>query len=190
MRVTQFGEAVLKETGAAVTEFGPGLRRLAEDMIETMHAEEGIGLAAQQIGQALQFFVMDLSMPDSEADFDWRYDGRKVPLELIFPLAAANPQVEIVGGETETAEEGCLSFPAIRGAVERPATVVLRFQDVHGASHVLECNGLCARCVQHEYDHNQGVLFTERMTPATVKQLEPKLKKLKRQTRDYLKSVG
>ncbi|MGF1484033.1 MAG: peptide deformylase [Opitutales bacterium] len=191
LRVTQFGESILKEKGAPVTTFGPELKQLAEDMVETMHAEEGIGLAAQQIGQALQFFVMDLAMPESDADFDWRYDGRKLPLDLIFPLAVVNPQIEIVPpGTPAEAEEGCLSFPGIRGAIERPEAIVLGFQDVEGNAHVLECNGLCARCVQHEYDHNQGVLFTERMGPATVKQLEPKLKKLKRQTRDFLKSGG
>jgi peptide deformylase len=188
LRVTQFGESILKEKGRPVQAFDASLRQLAEDMIETMHGEEGIGLAAQQVDFALQLFVMDLNLPEREADFNWHYDGRRLPLDLIFPLAVANPRIEVTDPTETAADEGCLSFPGIRGELTRPAAVRLHFQDLHGNAHTLECDGLCARCIQHEYDHNQGILFIDRMRPSARKPLEPALKRLKRGTRDWLKS--
>lgn len=188
LRVTQFGEPVLKEPGARIEAFDDTLRTLAADMLETMYAEEGIGLAAQQVGQALSLFVVDLQVSKSTAQFQFQFDGKTPPLEAIMPLVVVNPEVELNDIETELYEEGCLSFPGARGAVERPTTLTMRYQDLDGAPHTLICNGLFARVIQHEYDHTQGILFIERMTPQVLRPLHSKLKRLKRDTRDFLKS--
>lgn len=185
-RVTQFGEPVLRKRGKPVTEFDPALRQLADDMLETMYAAEGIGLAAQQIGEALQVFVMDLCSRDREIDFAYQLDGRTPPLNLIMPLTMVNPQVRPLGPEASY-EEGCLSFPGIRGPVVRPTQVEVTYQDLDGLEHHLSCDGLFARVIQHEYDHLEGILFIHRMRPEVVRDLETPLKKLKRRTRDFLK---
>lgn len=186
LRVTQYGEPVLKTAGAPVTEFDAKLSQLVTDMLETMHAEDGIGLAAQQIGQALQLFVADLRVSESEPDYAFTYDGKTVPLDLVMPLVAINGTAE-TSGEMEPYEEGCLSFPGIRGEVLRPASVTLRYQDLEGQAHTITANGLFGRVIQHEYDHTMGTLFTERMSSRTLFGIGTKLKRLRRQSRDWLK---
>lgn len=188
LRVTYYGEPILKKKGVPVTQFDASLRRLAADMIDTMHEEEGIGLAAQQIGEALQLFVMDLRT-DGNPAFEFTYDGRAVPLDLIMPLVVANPRIEPMPDDLTAYEEGCLSFPGIRGVIDRPERLTLHFQDLEGVEHVITCDGLFARCIQHEYDHLQGILFTERMDARTLRGLEARLKKLRRQSRDFLKTA-
>ncbi|MGF1451776.1 MAG: peptide deformylase [Opitutales bacterium] len=186
LRVTQYGEPILKEPGSPVTEFGAPLRELANDMLETMAEHEGIGLAAQQLGLALQFFVLDMRVMERAPDFTWTFDGKQVPLDMIMPLAVANPELTL-GGEPEPYEEGCLSFPGIRAEVIRPRDSILRYQDLEGASHEIRTNGLFARVIQHEYDHCQGVLFIDRVKPPNLRRLDSRLKKLKRATRDWLR---
>lgn len=186
LRVTQYGEPVLKEKGAPVTEFNDELRKLADDMVETMHVAEGIGLAAQQVGVAIQLFVMELPVYEDEPAPEYQYDGKHPPLELIMPLAVVNPVLELAGEEAGY-EEGCLSFPGIRGNVDRPTRLRMRFQDIQGNPHEIVCDGLFARVIQHEYDHLQGVLFIDRMHPKVLRPLESKIRRLRRATRDFLK---
>src|SRR5690606_18356085 len=113
LRVTQFGEPILRQPGEPVTAFDESLKTLAENMLETMYAEEGIGLAAQQVGKALQLFVLDLCVREKEIDFHYTLDGRTPPLDLIMPMVVINAVVE-TSGEPYPYEEGCLSFPGIR----------------------------------------------------------------------------
>lgn len=188
LRVTQFGEPVLRESGEAVTAFNDELRQFASDMIETMRAEDGIGLAAQQVGVALQFFVMDVQVREGPVDFQYTLDGRTVPLEMFMPLAVANPKVE-TSGAVAPYEEGCLSFPGIRGSVERPTQVTMHYQDLDGHAHVIACDGIFARVILHEYDHLQGTLFIDRMSPRVLRPLDSKLKRLKRDTKARMKSA-
>lgn len=163
-------------------DFGKSLADFAAEMISTMHQAHGIGLAAQQVGRAIRLCVIDLRGAD--ADFDWRLDGAKPPLELFMPMVVANPRVVVVkGARTAVSEEGCLSFPEIRGDVERADAVTVKFQDQLGVAHTLECNGLLARCVQHEVDHINGVLFIDRMDKATRAGLEEAVKALAKQTK-------
>ncbi len=184
LRITQYGEPVLRQPGVEVTEFGAELRALAEHMLETMYAAEGIGLAAQQIDEALMLCVVDVSPPDgTRPDFFWELDGRQPPLDLFMPLVLLNPKVTPEPEPVESMEEGCLSFPDIRGVVERPERIRCDYQDLDGAPHVLLCDGILARCIQHEVDHLNGVLFIDRMTPRVVKKIETRLKKLKRETK-------
>lgn len=183
--IVHFNSPVLRKKGVKVTTFDAALGKLANEMIETMHAAHGIGLAAQQIGQAIQLCVVDLR--ETEADFAWEYDGAHPPLELFMPLTLVNPELKIVPEPTTSYEEGCLSFPEIRGDVVRPDEITVKFQDLSGVAHTLRCNGLLARCVQHEADHLNGILFIDRMGKDVLAAIDPELKALKKQTRDAAK---
>ena len=189
LRVTQYGEPILRKAGEPVTLFDDELAELADDMVDTMYDEEGIGLAAQQVDIPIQFCVVDVQPPEGEAaPFEYTFDGKKPPLELIMPLAIANPKVTITDPTEDVYNEGCLSFPDIRGNVNRPMGVRCEFQDVEGNPHVLECNGLLGRCILHEVDHLNGVLFIDKMDKRDLKKMESRIKKLKRASRDFLKA--
>ena len=185
--IVQYNRPILRKKGAKITAFDAALRELAAAMVQTMHTAEGIGLAAQQVGHALQLSVIDLR--PSESRFDWVYDGTHPPLELFMPLVLVNPEVIPVPRPQTVLEEGCLSFPLIRGDVTRPDLITVKFKDVTGHAHALQCNGLLARCVQHEVDHLNGVLFIDRMDPAALTELEPALKALKKRTRETAKQT-
>jgi len=182
LRIVHYNEPVLHRKGVKIEKFDAALEQLANDMLETMHEAGGIGLAAQQIGQAIQLCVIDLR--DVEAEFTWELDGAKPPLELIMPMALINPEISIEKDTPETVyEEGCLSFPKIRGDVKRPEKITVKFQDQHGVPHSLTCDGLLARCVQHEVDHLNGVLFIERMTKKVYSTIEDDVKALAKETK-------
>jgi peptide deformylase len=183
--IVHYNNPVLRKKGVKVAAFDAALARLAADMIETMHAAEGIGLAAQQIGQTIQLCVVDLR--GAQAEFAWEYDGTRPPLDLFMPLTLVNPEVTAVPEPASSYEEGCLSFPGIRGDVSRPDEITVRFHDVAGVPHTLRCTGLLSRCIQHEADHLNGILFIERMAKDVLATLEPGLKALKKQTRDAAK---
>src|SRR4051812_45556733 len=174
--IVHFNNPILRKKGAAVTAYNAALKRLSADMIESMHAAQGIGLAAQQIGQALQVSVIDLR--PTESKFDWEYDGIRPPLELFMPLTLVNPEVKAVPDYETVYEEGCLSFPKIHGDVVRPDEITVKFHDVAGHAHTLRCNGLLGRCVQHEVDHLNGILFIDRMEKEVLAEIEPELKAL------------
>jgi peptide deformylase len=183
--IVHFNSPILRKKGVKVAAFDAALAKLAADMVDTMHQAEGIGLAAQQIDQALQLCVLDLRQ--TSAEFDWEYDGTRPPLELFMPLTVVNPEVTAVPEPTTSYEEGCLSFPEIRGDVVRPDAITVKFKDVTGVPHTLRCNGLLARCVLHEYDHLQGILFIDRMAKDVLAVIDPELKALKKQTREAAK---
>lgn len=189
LRVTQYGEEVLRQKGERVTAFDPGLRKLAEDMVETMYAAEGIGLAAQQVDVPVMLCVIDVSDLDEEL-LHYELDGKRPPVDLIMPLVLVNPTVRILPGRTATEEEGCLSFPGIRGEVTRADRIEVTYQDLAGATHHLLTEGWLARVVQHEVDHLNGVLFIDHMEPRQVRALDARLKKLRRTTRDRLKEAA
>ncbi len=188
-RLTKFGEPVLKKKAAEVEVFDESLKELASDLVDTLYEENGLGLAAPQIDSSKRIFVIDMRRrSDDSVPCEFTIDGKSLPLDIAMPLIAVNPEVEEIGDYIEIAEEGCLSFPGIFAEVERSAEVRLTYQDTDGAKHVLECSGLFARCVQHENDHLDGICFVDRLTPRQLFKIEPKLKKLRRQTRDFLKS--
>jgi len=188
LRVTQLGEDILRAQGQPVTEFGERLRTLSEDMLETMYASEGIGLAAQQVDENLQLFVLDMQVRESEPDFEWRYDGKAVPLDILMPLVMVNAQVTPQPSDLVPHPESCLSLPGIGGVVARPDHIKVEFQDIQGQPHILECTGYFARVIQHEYDHTKGILITDHFTRQDIQRNEKKLKKIKRATRDYLRT--
>lgn len=158
MKITEYPARVLAEVGDPVTEFDAGLRRLCEDMFETMYAAEGVGLAAPQVGLSLRLFVMDC-------------DGIK--------LVAANPEIVTTEGE-QAGDEGCLSVGKIHAPLKRAARATLRAQDVDGNWYEREAAGLAARCFQHETDHCDGTLFIRRLSPLKREMVVKRFQKMKR----------
>lgn len=188
LRIVHYNDPVLRKKGDKISLFDQALAGRAQAMIETMHEANGIGLAAQQVGRAEQLCVLDLRR--SEEEFTWELDGARPPRELFMPLVMVNPKVTAAPGAREAVvEEGCLSFPDIRGDVPRPEAITVRFQDERGGQHVLSCNGLLARCVQHEVDHLRGILFIDRMDKASRAAVEEAVRALARRTREGEKAL-
>jgi peptide deformylase len=181
--IVHYNDPVLRKKGEKITVFDDSLASFAAQMVDTMHAAHGIGLAAQQVGRAVQVCVIDLR--DTEAEFEWTIDGARTPLEIFMPMVIVNPKVT-VGRKTPTisSEEGCLSFPEIRGDVERAGALTAKFQDQAGLTHTLECTGLFARCMLHEVDHLNGVLFIDRMAKEARAAVDEAVKALAKRTRE------
>lgn len=181
--IVHYNDPILRKKGAKVTVFDAALAQLANDMIATMHAAQGIGLAAQQVGHALMLCVVDLRA--AKADFNWELNGAKPPLDLIMPMVLVNPEIKFKPRTEEFIyEEGCLSFPEIRGDVIRPDAITVKFQDQQGVPHVLTCDDLLARCIQHEVDHLNGILFIDRMEKKVRTAIDPAVKELAQRTRE------
>lgn len=151
----------LRETGAPVTKFDRELRTLIDDMFETMYDAPGIGLAATQVGMALQLAVMDCS------------EARDHKQVLI------NPEL-IETGAVEEMEEGCLSIPEVYATVKRYTHLTVRAQDGNGKHYELSANGLLAQCVQHEIDHLNGKLFVDYLSRLKRERIRKKLLKAQR----------
>ena len=181
LEIVQYGEKVLHQSGEPIESFDRELAQLFEDMVDTMYEAEGIGLAAQQIGKALQFCVVDIRGMDP--DYEYTLDGARPPLDLFMPMGICNPKVEAIGKPSITSyEEGCLSFPDLRGDVERPDWIRCAFQDINGVPHTIECNGILGRCIQHEVDHLNGVLFTDRMKKRALKKIQMTVNQIQAKT--------
>lgn len=152
--IVHYPEPVLLEVGRPVgpefgDEFGPAIERLAADLFETMEKAGGVGLAAPQVGLSKRLFVMDT--PQTE-------DRQRERHVLI------NPEIVSIEGE-QVGEEGCLSFPGLFQVVKREMRVIARAQDVNGKAFELDVSDLAARCILHETDHCDGIVFLDRMTP-------------------------
>lgn len=184
LKIVHYGDPILHKKGKNVSSFDPSLALLAKDMIETMHQAEGIGLAAQQIGKDLQFCVVDLR--EADAEFTYTYDGGTPPMDLIMPLVIVNPEITTILEPQTIYEEGCLSFPKITGKIVRPDAIQVNFQDIDGNAHQMTCNGLLARCILHETDHLNGVLFIDRMEKTELATIENDIKQLRKKTRKTL----
>lgn len=190
LTIVHYNDPILHRKGEGVVSFDAALAAFAADMIVAMHgAGNGIGLAAQQVGRARQVCVVDLR--SREPNFTWRLDSAKPPLDLIMPMVLVNPVVSVARGTPEAlVEEGCLSFPEIRGDVSRPETITVRFQDERGVPHEMTCDGLLARCIQHEVDHLNGVLFIDRMDKKARALVDADVKALAKKTRQARKPVA
>jgi peptide deformylase len=187
LSIVKYGEKVLRQKGLPVSQFDSQLKQLSNDMLLAMEAAEGIGLAAQQIGKALQFCVVDV--PDHpEYPMDCILDGKPLSPSLLMPMSLANPVVKTIPSDEFYYEEGCLSFPGINGDVARPERIEVSYQDLDGVAHTLECDGLLARCIQHEVDHLNGVLFVDRMEKPTYAEIKKEVQALKQETLDRLRA--
>lgn len=184
LEIKFYGESVLHQKGKPVETFGEPLRQFSSDMLETMHEANGIGLAAQQVGEALQFCLVEVTRDLEDEPILCELDGKSTPQDLLMPLSMANPIANPIGNEKDTMDEGCLSFPGLKGAVQRPETISVKYQDLDGNHHTLECNGLLARCIQHEIDHLNGTLFIDRMKKKDFQEIKDEIRALKLETRN------
>jgi len=161
--ILRYGERPLHETAADVTAFDDTLQRLVDDMIETMYAAPGIGLAATQIGVPLRVFVVDISVGRNAADL----------------IVMVNPTFVARDG-TQLEEEGCLSAPGFNATVLRPKHVVVKGLTRHGDEQTVEGTDLLARAFQHEMDHLDGVVFIDRLRGIKRDMMVRKIQKLKK----------
>jgi len=168
-KIRYLGDEVLRVSGEAITVFDDDLKKLVNDMFETMYHAEGIGLAAPQIGASLRLCVLDVR------DDDDLEVGR---------MALVNPEVVEASRETDKATEGCLSIPGLEEFVTRPARVTIRAMDPAGSPVEVEADGLLARALQHEIDHLDGILFFDRVSPLKRRMLLKKWKKSQEEDRE------
>ncbi len=184
--IVTYGDPVLRQKCALVAEPDAALRALAADMIDTMRAAAGVGLAAPQIGKPIQLAVVDVSH-DPECLSYLRVNGVETTLSALMPLVFVNPRLELHGARISESE-GCLSIPEMRGNVERPSEVRATLTLLDGSTIVVETDGLLARAIQHETDHLNGILFTDRVSTAAKVRARIALKRLlaERGPRRYL----
>lgn len=172
--VYAYGHPVLKRRAVEVDLADESLPKLLDDMWATMYNASGVGLAAPQIGRSLRIFLVDTEQLEAEEE-----GAQLAPGEGI-KLAFLNAEIVEEDGDDWAYEEGCLSIPHIRGEVDRPEGVTIRFATPDGAEHERHFTGVNARVVQHEYDHIEGVLFTEKLKPLKRRLVARKLDKIKK----------
>jgi peptide deformylase len=177
--IVLYGDPVLRVKGKRVTKIDARVRELAESMIETMQGANGVGLAAQQVGEALQLTVLDLSGVE-ERPSTMKLNGTEVEPKTSMPLVLLNPEL-VLSKETASEVEGCLSFPEITAEIPRAEMVVARAENLEGERIEIEATGLLARALQHEVDHLNGILFIDRMSAATKVALRSRLRKMHRE---------
>lgn len=163
--IVVYGSPVLKKEAEEIEEGSIDVKKLSEDMFETMHNASGIGLAAPQIGKSIRMFVVDGS-PLGDEDDEKMSDFIKVFI---------NPEIIEETGKEWKYEEGCLSIPDIRAEVSRPPKVLINYLDENWVEHEAEFEGMQARIIQHEYDHIEGVLFIDYLPPLKKRLLKGKL---------------
>ncbi len=181
LQIFEYGDPILRVKGKPIENTDDRIRELAANMIETMHAANGVGLAAQQIGEALQLTVLDVSLVEDRPS-SLKLDGKEVDPKAAMPLVLINPEIDL-RGTTEVGVEGCLSFPEITGDIERAKSVIVRAQTLDGGTIEIEASGFLARAIQHEGDHLNGILFIDRMNSAAKAALSSRLKRLQKETR-------
>ena len=179
--ILQYGDPILRTKGQRIEEIDDHIRELVANMIETMHAAHGVGLAAQQIGEALQLTVLDITQVEDRPS-TLALNGQDTDPKTALPLVLVNPEIELTG-ETEVGVEGCLSFPEITGDIERAQSVIVRAQTLEGETIQIEASGFLARAIQHEGDHLNGILFIDRMRSAAKAALSSRLKRLQKETK-------
>ncbi len=165
LKIVHYPEPVLLTVGKPVgeEEFNDDLKKLVADMFETMYSAGGVGLAAPQVGVSKRLFVMDVPPDEGESN----------------KIALINPEIITQEGE-QYGDEGCLSFPGIYTKVRREVRTVVRYNDVFGNLQELDCTDLSARCVLHETDHCDGIIFLDRMTALKRELAKRKIKKLQK----------
>jgi peptide deformylase len=180
--IVKYGDPVLRTKGKRLEAVDDEIRALAADMLETMYEANGVGLAAQQVGRALQLTVIDVSDAESRPSRMW-LAGEEVDPKEHMPLILINPELEL-GEEVEIGTEGCLSFPEITAEIPRALKVKVNAQDLNGNRLEFEAAGLLGRAVQHENDHLNGILFIDRMSSAAKAALAGKLKRLAAESKE------
>jgi peptide deformylase len=179
--IAKYGDQVLRVQGRRVEKVDDRIRELATNMVETMHAANGVGLAAQQVGEALQLTVIDVLQTEDRPS-TLRLNGQEIELLAAMPLILLNPKITL-DLETNIGTEGCLSFPEITAEIERSVAVNVRAETLEGEPIEIEATGLLSRALQHEVDHLNGILFIDRMSSVAKASLQSRLKRLRKETR-------
>jgi peptide deformylase len=159
-----YGSPILRKVARRIEKGEQGIDQFIQDLWDTMYHSDGVGLAAPQVGKALQVFVIDGS-PLEKDD----------PVLKHFKMTFIDPEITDRYGDETTFEEGCLSIPDIREEIVRPEKIRMRFYDADFNYHEKEYSGIAARIIQHEYDHLQGILFTDKVTPLKKRLIRNKL---------------
>lgn len=176
--VVKYGHPVLRQKGTRIEKITPQIKQLIKDLLDTMYAAAGVGLAAQQVGHALQLTVIDVrEIKDRPSTL--QLQGRPSDVSAFMPLVLMNPEI-IPAAPPVAGPEGCLSFPEIYADIARPESVDVVALGEDGQRLEFRCGGLLARAIQHETDHLHGILFIDRMNPETKKELKPQLEELRR----------
>ncbi len=162
--VTVYGDALLRKKAQNVDKDSDGLNEIIENMWETMYTSDGVGLAAPQVGKSIRIFVVDAS---SGADEE--------PELADFKKVFINAEILELSGEEWVMNEGCLSLPEIREDVARPDVVKIKYFDENFVEHIEEFKGYAGRIIQHEYDHLEGILFIDHLSPLRKRLLKSKL---------------
>ncbi|MDB6066004.1 MAG: def [Pedosphaera sp.] len=186
LNVVKFGHPTLRAKGARVATITPAIKELIANMFETMYDTRGIGLAAQQVGEALQVTVIDVREASAERPSTLELDGKPADVHAFMPLVLINPEITPVG-KPVSGPEGCLSFPEIFAEISRPESIDVVALNEKGKKISFRCGGLLARAVQHEADHLNGILFIDRMDTETKHDLKPELDDLQAATKAALK---
>jgi len=163
--VNQYGDKILRKKSIPVQKIDPEMIKFVKDMFETMHEASGVGLAANQVGSTKSVFVVDISVMKE-------YPDEK-------PRVFINPKIIERSEETSSYEEGCLSIPDVRAEVIRPKRIKIAYKDLEFNDQVLESDDFLARVIQHEYDHLQGIYFTDRISEDEQKKLKRELIRIK-----------
>jgi peptide deformylase len=181
LEIVKYGSPVLRKKGERIEAITPEIKKLIADMFETMEANHGVGLAAQQVGVAKQLTVIDVrAVTDRPSTLE--LDGEPADVAGFMPLVLINPEVT-PAGEPVKGSEGCLSFPEIYAEISRPESVDVTALDAKGKPLAFRCGGLLARAIQHEKDHLNGLLFIDRMEKKVKLELQAELDELQAVTK-------
>lgn len=172
--IVAYGDPVLRKVGTEIDKDYPQLEQLIANMKETMYKASGVGLAAPQVGKAIRLFLVDAS-PFAE-DEDLSEEERKLLAD--FNHVFINPEILEEKGDEWAFNEGCLSIPDVREDVFRQEQITIEFQDENFEKHTMTLNGLAARVFQHEYDHIEGILFTDKLSSLKKRLLKKKLENI------------
>jgi peptide deformylase len=183
--IVKFGDPMLRTKGKAIEKVTPEIKRLINDMFDTMHDAAGVGLAAQQVGQALQLTIIDVrAVKDRPSTME--IAGKPVEVGEHMPLVLINPKITPFGNPTK-GPEGCLSFPEIYTDITRPESVEVEAMDTEGKPVRFKAAGLLSRAVQHEVDHLNAILFIDRMTTEAKAEVKDEIDALQAETKELLK---
>ena len=184
LEIVKYGHPALRQKGARIEPITPAIKKIVADMLETMYAHKGVGLAAQQVGRALQLTVLDVrGITDRPSSLEWH--GKPADVNEFMPLVLMNPEIK-PSGDPVAGPEGCLSFPEIYAEITRPEFVDVKAMNEKGKQIEFRAGGLLSRAIQHEKDHLQGILFIDRMDKKTKEELKPELDLLQAETKDAL----
>lgn len=175
LEVLKFPDPRLRKKGLPVSSVTPELKNLAEDMLETMYAEHGIGLAAPQVGQSVRLLVIDTRSRDEQGNIT-QEGMTELEAQVSQPIVIFNPEV-VVAKEKTTYDEGCLSVPGFYETVERNKYVEVKGLNINGEEFVIKTDGLLAICLQHEMDHLEGKLFIDRLSFVKSNRIKTRIQK-------------